>query len=123
MRAGPLAVVSIVAACLGAVVVLVVGSAAGWVGGESDVRTVVVPTVPTDSGAAAPTAAPLLGIQDGVHDALVLTPGALAGAHHLGVLTQQLDVDHPAESIDGGAPRCAGRDPPDRRARWYRLTP
>ena len=61
MRAGPLAVVSIVAACLGAVVVLVVGSAAGWVGGESDVRTVVVPTVPTDSGAAAPTAAPLVG--------------------------------------------------------------
>jgi 2-alkenal reductase len=61
MRAGPLAAVSIVAACLGAVVVLVVGSAAGWVGDESGVRTVVVPTAPTDSGAAAPTSAPLLG--------------------------------------------------------------
>ena len=61
MRAGALAAVSIVAACLGAVAVLVVGSAAGWVGGESGVRTVVVPTVPSDAGGSTPTAAPLLG--------------------------------------------------------------
>jgi S1-C subfamily serine protease len=61
MRAGALAAVSIVAACLGAVLVLVVGSSAGWVGGDSGVRTVVVPTVPAESGAASSTAAPLLG--------------------------------------------------------------
>jgi S1-C subfamily serine protease len=61
MRAGALAAVSIVAACLGAVLVLVVGSSAGWVGGDSGVRTVVVPTVPVESGAASSTAAPLLG--------------------------------------------------------------
>ncbi len=61
MRAGALAAVSIVAACLGAAVVLVVGSAAGWVGGDSGVRTVVVPTVSAESGAASQTAAPLLG--------------------------------------------------------------
>ena len=61
MRAGALAAVSIVAACLGGAVVLVIGSLAGWVGGESGVRTVVVSTVPAESGAASPTAAPLLG--------------------------------------------------------------
>jgi len=61
MRAGALAAVSIVAACLGAAVVLVVGSAAGWVGGDSGVRTVVVPTVQAESGGASPTTAPLLG--------------------------------------------------------------
>jgi 2-alkenal reductase len=61
MRAGALAAVSIVAACLGAAVVLVVASAAGWVGSESGVRTVVVPTVQTGTGAASGTAAPLLG--------------------------------------------------------------
>ena len=60
MRAGALAAVSIVAACLGAAIVLVVGAAAGWVGADGGVRTVVVPTVATESGAA-PTAAPLLG--------------------------------------------------------------
>jgi 2-alkenal reductase len=61
MRAGALAAVSIVAACLGAAVVLVVGSAAGWVGDDDGVRTVVVPTAPAGSAAGAPTAAPLLG--------------------------------------------------------------
>ena len=44
MRAGALAAVSIVAACLGAAAVLLIGSAAGWVGDESGVTTVVVPT-------------------------------------------------------------------------------
>jgi S1-C subfamily serine protease len=61
VRAGALAAVSIVAACLGAAFVLVVGSAAGWIGGETGVRTVVVPTVPAGNGPSAPTAAPLLG--------------------------------------------------------------
>jgi len=61
MRAGALAAVSIVAACLGAVVVLVVGAATGWIDGDDGVRTVVLPTVPTESGAAAPAAAPLIG--------------------------------------------------------------
>jgi 2-alkenal reductase len=61
MRAGALAAVSIVAACLGAVVVLVIGAATGWIDGGGDVRTVVLPTVPTESGAAAPAAAPLIG--------------------------------------------------------------
>ena len=45
MRAGALAAVSIVAAGLGAAAVLVVGSLAGWIGDDSGVRTVVVPTV------------------------------------------------------------------------------
>jgi 2-alkenal reductase len=61
MRAGALAAVSIVAACLGAAVVLVVGSAAGWIGEDGGVRTVVLPTVPTETEGSAPTAAPLVG--------------------------------------------------------------
>jgi 2-alkenal reductase len=61
MRAGALAAVSIVAACLGAAVVLVVGSAAGWIGEDGGVRTVVLPTVPTKTEGSAPTAAPLVG--------------------------------------------------------------
>ena len=61
MRTGALAAVSIVAAGLGAAVVLVIGSLAGWLGGDGGVRTVVVPTVQAESGAAAPTSAPLLG--------------------------------------------------------------
>ena len=61
MRAGALAAVSIVAACVGAVVVLLVGAATGWIDGDGDVQTVVLPTVPTESGAAASTAAPLIG--------------------------------------------------------------
>jgi S1-C subfamily serine protease len=61
VRAGALAAVSIVAACLGAAIVLVVGSAAGWIGGETGVRTVVVPTVSAEAGRSAATAAPLLG--------------------------------------------------------------
>ena len=61
MRAGALAAVSIVAAGLGAAAVLVVGSLAGWIGDESGVRTVVVPTVQTASGPAAPTSTPLVG--------------------------------------------------------------
>jgi 2-alkenal reductase len=61
MRAGALAAVSIVAACLGAAVVVVIGSVAGWVGNESGVRTVVLPTAPTGSAAASSSLAPLLG--------------------------------------------------------------
>ncbi len=61
MRTGALAAVSIVAAGLGAAVVLVIGSLAGWLGGDGGVRTVVVPTVQAESGAVAPTSAPLLG--------------------------------------------------------------
>ena len=61
MRPGALAAVSIVAAGLGAAAVLVVASLAGWVGGEGGVRTVVVPTVQTESEAAASSVAPLLG--------------------------------------------------------------
>jgi S1-C subfamily serine protease len=61
MRAGVLAAVSIVAACLGAVAVLVVGAATGWIDGDSGVRTVVLPTVPAESGAPRPTASPLIG--------------------------------------------------------------
>jgi 2-alkenal reductase len=61
MRTGALAAVSIVAAGLGAAAVLVIGSLAGWVGGDVGVRTVVVPTVQAGSGAAAPTSAPLIG--------------------------------------------------------------
>ena len=60
MRAGVLAIVSLMAAGLGAAAVLVVGSLAGWVGDESGVRTVVVPTAVEERGAAA-APAPLLG--------------------------------------------------------------
>ena len=60
MRAGALAAVSIVAACLGAATVLVVGSAAGWLG-ENGVRTVVVPTLPAEAGGSSPASTPLLG--------------------------------------------------------------
>ena len=65
MRTGALAVVALVAAALGATAVLVVGSATGWIGGDSGTRTVVVPTVVTDTGAsgadAGLAARPVLG--------------------------------------------------------------
>ena len=37
----------------------------------------------------------LVGGEHGVDDAGVLTPGTLAGAHRVGVLPEQPDVDHP----------------------------
>jgi S1-C subfamily serine protease len=65
MRTGALAVVALVAAALGATAVLVVGSATGWIGDGSGTRTVVVPTVVTETGAsgadAGLAARPLLG--------------------------------------------------------------
>jgi 2-alkenal reductase len=63
MRTGALAVVALVAAALGGTAVLVVGSAAGWVGDGSGTRTVVVSTVATETGAsgAGLAARPLLG--------------------------------------------------------------
>lgn len=61
MRAGPLAVVAIVAAALGAAGVLVVGRAAGWLD-DSGSQTVVVSTVAASSDTAANgPARPLLG--------------------------------------------------------------
>jgi S1-C subfamily serine protease len=62
MRSGALAVVALVAAALGAASVLLIGSAAGWVGGTR-VETVVVPTVEAQAGeaAASTTAVPLSG--------------------------------------------------------------
>jgi 2-alkenal reductase len=60
MRAGALAAVSVVAGVVGAVAVLLVGAAAGWVG-DSEVRTVVVPATPAGNGSAGPAATPLLG--------------------------------------------------------------
>ncbi len=63
MRPAALAVVSIVAAALGAAMVLVVGSLAGWVDSDgTEVRTVVVPTLAAgSSGGPEGTAAPLPG--------------------------------------------------------------
>jgi 2-alkenal reductase len=62
MRPGLLVAVSLVAAALGAAAVLVVGSLAGWVGGEREsARTVVVSTVTDASSTATATAPPLLG--------------------------------------------------------------
>jgi S1-C subfamily serine protease len=58
MRPGALAAVSLVAAGLGAAAVLLIGSLAGWVGSEGEVRTVVVPV---ETGAAGTAAAPLTG--------------------------------------------------------------
>jgi 2-alkenal reductase len=60
MRPGALAAVSLVAAGLGAAGALLVGSLAGWVGDDDSVRTVVVPTVPAETGAAS-AAAPVAG--------------------------------------------------------------
>jgi S1-C subfamily serine protease len=54
MRAGVLAVVALVAAALGATAVLVVGTTAGWVGGETGTRTVVITTSAGSSSHAAP---------------------------------------------------------------------
>src|SRR5215207_5701849 len=61
MRAGALAVVSLVAAALGAAAVLVVGSLAGWVGDESGARTVVVRTAAAEEQRSATSSAPVLG--------------------------------------------------------------
>ena len=63
MRAGALAAVSLVAAALGAAAVLLIGSLAGWVGGDGEVRTVVVPASPSTTGATGSSRAvgPLLG--------------------------------------------------------------
>jgi S1-C subfamily serine protease len=62
VRTGAIAVVSLVAAALGAAAVLVVGSVGGWVGGSRGVETVVVPTTPTSAGTPASAAAkPLSG--------------------------------------------------------------
>ena len=79
MRAGALAAVSIVAACLGAVVVLVVGAATGWIDGDDGVRTVVLPTVPTESGG---------GRADGrAVDRERLRPGRIYASRSEGVVT------------------------------------
>jgi S1-C subfamily serine protease len=61
MRPAALAVVALVAAGLGAAAVLVVGSVAGWIGAEG-VRTVLVPTLATETGPATGSpSAPLIG--------------------------------------------------------------
>jgi len=71
MRASALAVVALAAAALGATAVLVVASAAGWIAGGGATRTVVVPTVVTETGPSGPdsAAAPLLG--NGFHPAQI----------------------------------------------------
>jgi len=62
MRASALAVVSLVAAALGATAVLVVGSASGWIAADGGTRTVVLPAVVTETPKGSATvAAPLLG--------------------------------------------------------------
>ena len=63
MRSAAIAVVALVAAALGAASVLLVGSVAGWIGSGDGVRTVVVPTLATETGpaAAGSPAAPLVG--------------------------------------------------------------
>jgi S1-C subfamily serine protease len=63
MRASALAVVALVAAAVGATAVLVIGTAAGWIAGDSDTRTVVVSTVGTETRPSSPepAALPLIG--------------------------------------------------------------
>ena len=63
MRPSALAAVALVAAALGATAVLVVGSLAGWLSDDGATRTVLVPTVATDTGPRGPgsVAAPLVG--------------------------------------------------------------
>ena len=60
MRPRALVAVAVVAAGLGAAAALLVGSLAGW-GQEEGVRTVLLPTVPAETGAAAAAAAPVAG--------------------------------------------------------------
>jgi S1-C subfamily serine protease len=60
MRSAALAVVALVAAALGAIAVLLVGSLSGWIGDEESARTVVVETTPTETGAIQ-TSSPLIG--------------------------------------------------------------
>ena len=60
MRSAALAVVALVAAALGAIAVLLVGSLTGWIGEGESARTVVVETAPTETGAIQ-TQSPLLG--------------------------------------------------------------
>jgi S1-C subfamily serine protease len=60
MRSAALAVVALVAAALGAIAVLLVGSLTGWIGEDESARTVVVETTPTETGAIR-TPSPLLG--------------------------------------------------------------
>jgi 2-alkenal reductase len=60
MRSAALAVVALVAAALGAIAVLFVGSLSGWIGEDEAARTVVVETTPTETGAIQ-TQSPLLG--------------------------------------------------------------
>ena len=66
----------------------------------------------------------LLGGEDRVDDPLVLTAGALAGADAVGVLTQELDVDHRASLPSGsrGLPGRAGGDNACMLTRRYLLT-
>jgi S1-C subfamily serine protease len=51
IRSATLAVVALVAAALGAVTVLVVGSVAGWIDSDDSVKTVIVEAAPTETGA------------------------------------------------------------------------
>ena len=60
MRSTALAVVALVAAVLGATVVLLVGSLTGWIGEGDGPRAVVFETAPTETGAIQ-TPTPLLG--------------------------------------------------------------
>jgi S1-C subfamily serine protease len=63
LRPGAVALISLVAAVLGAAAVLVVGKAAGWIGGDHATRTVVVREPIGDAGkpAAVVVAKPLVG--------------------------------------------------------------
>jgi S1-C subfamily serine protease len=63
MRPSALAAVALVAAALGATAVLVVGRLAGWLPDDGAARTVVVPTVVSETGSRAPGSAslPLVG--------------------------------------------------------------
>jgi 2-alkenal reductase len=62
VRSGAIAVISLVAAALGAAAVLVVGSLAGWVGGSRGAETVILSTVPGATTADPSTSAlPLTG--------------------------------------------------------------
>jgi S1-C subfamily serine protease len=61
MRTSALAVVALVAAALGATLVLVIANAAGWIADDGGVRTVVIPTVAAETGPTAPASASLAG--------------------------------------------------------------
>jgi 2-alkenal reductase len=71
MRTSALAVVALVAAGLGAAAVLVVAGVAGWIDGDGGTRTVVLPTVATETNPTVPASASASLVGNGFNPAQI----------------------------------------------------